>query len=228
MMDAEEVVDWLRENPDFFKGREELLCSLELDHPCGDAESLLTYQLGLLREQVRQQEENYQQLLANARDNEKRLRRTERLLINLVETENSEELISVLSERLQQDFQIPEVLLWSYTNLNSLNRADESLQKQQLDLLGNRQALCTQLDTSTARCLGLKAETRGSAALCLLSHTRPLGLLVLVHPDSDKFGQQQDTLFIEYLGSIISRLLAKDRRSFAAQQHPGETDPANY
>lgn len=216
MMDAQKVANWLAENPRFFQGREELLCQMQLDHKCGNAESLLTYQLQLLREQLATQNARYQQLLANARDNEKRLRRIERLLVNLLETETSEELVSVLAERLKEDFQLPYLRLWSYTNLQSLPRAESKRQEQQQALLQEQPARCLNLNEPTLQLLGLQGLKAQSAAICLLSHTRPLGLMVLAHPDPQHFRHDQDTLFVEYLGSIISRLLAKDRRGFAS------------
>lgn len=221
MIDADEVMSWLRKHPDFFQGREELLCQMQLEHACGDAESLLTYQLQRLRHKVAEQEERYQQLLANARDNEKRLRRIERLLVNLLETETAEELVTVLAERLREDFQLPHLRFWSYTNLSSLQRANAERQRQQQALLGQQQACCLSLEEETAEILGLKDLNAQSAAICLLSHTRPLGLMILAHPDPLHFRYHQDTLFIEYLGSIVSRLLAKDRRGFVAQQASG-------
>ncbi|SFC30487.1 hypothetical protein SAMN05660443_2159 [Marinospirillum celere] len=218
MIDADEVTDWLQNNPDFFHGREQLLCQMQLNHPCGDAESLLSYQLQLLRGQVKEQEDRYQELLANARENEKRLRRVERLLVCLLETETAEELVSVLAERLQNDFGLPYLKFWSYTNLNSLPRADEEIQKKQRQLLGKQQACCLSLQEENLQVLGLEDSQARSAALCLLSHTRPLGLMVLAHPDPLHFRYHQDTLFVEYLGSVVSRLLSKDRRQFAARQ----------
>ncbi len=212
-LNASAVEQWLIANPDFFLGREQLLSSLQLNHACGDAESLLTYQLKLLRDQVNQQEERYQELLGNARDNEKRLRRIERLLVSLLETQTTEELVTVLSERLKEDFRLPYLKIWSYTNLNSLPRAQDTLAKAQQQLLDQQQACCLELDSELKSLLGFEQQNANSAALCLLSHTRPLGLMVLAHPNPGHF-RHQDTRFIEYLGSIVSRLLSKDRRYF--------------
>lgn len=212
------ILKWLENNPDFFQGREDLLCRMQLEHPCGDAESLLTYQLKRLRLKVEEQDNRYQELLANARENEKRLRRMERLLVNLLETETAEELVTVLAERLQEDFNLPYLTFWSYTNLNSLPRADDKRQKLQRQLLGQQQACCLSLDEETLKLLGLETTSAQSAAICLLSHTQTLGLMVLAHPDPLHFRYHQDTLFIEYLGSIVSRLLSKDRHQFTARQ----------
>ncbi|SFX56664.1 DUF484 family protein [Marinospirillum alkaliphilum] len=212
-LEAEQIESWLADHPDFFLGREQLLCNMQLEHACGDSESLLLYQLQLLRQNLKDQQQRYQQLLNNARDNEKRLKRVERLLVKLVEANNTEELVSLLQEQLQQDFDIPRIQLWSYTNLSSLPRASEQQQQQQLDLLGQHQARSLTLEPGVTSLLGLDGMTSGSAILCRLSHTRTLGLLVLAHPSVQHF-RQQDTLFVEHLCAVISRLLSRDRLGF--------------
>lgn len=212
-LDAEQVTQWLQQHPDFFIGKENLFCRMQLEHECGDAESLMLLQLSLLRREVLEQQNRYQQLLNNARDNEKRLRRIERLLVKLVEASTTEELVTLLREELQQHFDIPHLVIWSYTNLNSLPRASDLFEAQQLELLGQHQARSLLLEPETSQLLGLTGLDKGSAIICRLSHTRTLGLMVLAHPSSQHF-RQQDTLFVEYLGAIISRLLYRDRLGF--------------
>lgn len=212
-LDAEQVNQWLEQHTDFFIGREELLCRMQLEHECGDAESLMLLQLNLLRRQLQDQQNRYQQLLNNARDNEKRLRRIERLLVKLVEASTTEELVTLLREELQQHFGIPRLMIWSYTNLNGLPRASDAQQIQHMELLGQQQARSLLLDPDLCQQIGLDNMEAGSAVICRLSHTRTLGLMVLAHPSSQHF-RQQDTLFIEYLGAVISRLLYRDRQGF--------------
>lgn len=211
----EQVENWLQQHPDFFLERENLLLQMTLKHDCGDAESLLLYQLQLLRHSLQELQQRYQQLLGNARDNEKRLKRIERLLVRLVETSSTEELVAQLREDLQQQFDIPHLVIWSYTNLNGLPRASEQAMQQQQALLGQQQASNLALEPALADLLGLDGLNSGSAILCRLSHTTSLGLLVLAHPDKQHF-RQQDTLFVEYLCAIVSRLLYRDRLGFRA------------
>lgn len=205
-INAEQVAAWLSKNKDFFKGQESLLASLELDHACGNAESLLLYQLKILRQELSQHQQNYKQLLNNARDNERRLKRIERLLVKLLEAESLEALVSLLKEDLQQNFALPYTIIWSHSNLQGLPKASETQQKQQLALLAGKLSVSLQLNAITAHLLDLGDLERGSAIICRLNHTHHLGLLVIAHPSSSHF-RQQDTLFVEYLATIISSLI---------------------
>ncbi|MFK7160221.1 DUF484 family protein [Marinospirillum sp. MEB164] len=207
-----EVAAWLAEHPDFFQQQPALLSQMELSHPCGDAESLLLYQLRLLRQQLGSLRTRHDQLLAIARENEQRLKRFERLLIQLVETLNTAELLQVLSEQLQQEFAIPQLRLWGYHQMDTLLQADEARQKAQLNLLGHRAARAFTLQQEHLALLGLDEQVAGgSAVICLLEHEHTAGLLVLAHPEAEHF-RHRDTLFIEHLGKVISHLLYRDLR----------------
>lgn len=205
-INAEQVAVWLSNNRDFFMGREKLLTSLDVAHDCGSAESLLLYQIKVLRDALNQQKHDHEQLLTNARDNEKRLKRIERLLVKLLAAESTEELVMLLQEELQQNFALPHLVIWSHSKLYSLPEASEEQQQQQLALLAKKPSANLQLDTVTAALLGLNNLQQGSAIVCRLSHTHHLGLLVLAHPSINHF-RQQDTLFVEYLARILSSLI---------------------
>jgi|GEM_PF-1397781 len=206
-LNAEQVANWLSQNSDFFIGRENILASMQLNHNCGDsAESLLLYQLKLLRQELNQHKQNHEQLLNTARDNEKRLKRIERLLVKLLEAENTEELVTLLKEELEQNFNLPYLRVWSHSKIENLPKATEEQQQAQLALLANKSSINLQLDTKKATLFGLDELQQGSAIVCRLSHSNHLGLLVIAHPSSNHF-RQQDTLFVEYLGAIVSALI---------------------
>ncbi|HKM14508.1 MAG TPA: DUF484 family protein [Marinospirillum sp.] len=203
---AEQVAAWLNQNRHFFIGREQLLTSLALAHDCGSAESLLLYQIKNLREKLNQQKQDHEQLLNNARDNEKRLKRIERLLVKLLEAESTEELTALLKEELQHNFALPYLAIWSHNKINGLPEASEEQQQQQLALLAKKRLTSLQLNATTAALLGLDNLQQGSAIICRLNHTNHLGVLVFAHPSSNHF-RQQDTLFVEYLATIVSSLI---------------------
>ncbi len=203
---AEQVATWLSNNSSFFIGREKLLSSLELEHDCGSSESLLLHQIKTLRAALNQQKHDHEQLLDNARDNERRLKRIERLLVTLLEAESTEELVTLLQEELQQNFALPHLVIWSHSQLNNLPEASDQQQQQQLALLANQSSANLQLDSAKATLLGLDNLQQGSAIICRLSHTQHLGLLVLAHSSANHF-RQQDTLFVEYLATIVSSLI---------------------
>ncbi len=205
---AEQVAAWLNQNRQFFIGRENLLASLELEHNCGDSESLLLHQIKTLRAALHQQQQDHEQLLNNARDNEKRLKRIENLLVKLLETESTEALVALLKEELQHNFALPYLVIWSHSHIQGLPEANPKQQQQQLALLTKKRSTNLQLNATKAALLGLNNLQQGSAIVCHLNPNQPLGLLVLAHPSANYF-HQQDTLFVEYLATIVSSLIQR-------------------
>ncbi|MDX1432677.1 MAG: DUF484 family protein, partial [Gammaproteobacteria bacterium] len=65
------VVEYLRANPEFFSRHPGLLEQLSVPHSCGEAVSLVEYQVSVLRDQIHDLRRRMQVLVANARDNEK-------------------------------------------------------------------------------------------------------------------------------------------------------------
>jgi uncharacterized protein YigA (DUF484 family) len=52
-------------------------------------------------------------------------------------------------------------------------------------------------------------RTAGSCAISRLSAGEPLGYLLIASPDADQYRASMDTLFTEYLGDIVARLLIR-------------------
>ncbi|MFZ4699315.1 MAG: DUF484 family protein, partial [Candidatus Methylumidiphilus sp.] len=64
---ASDIEDWLLRHPDFFQHHADCLETLKLPHPCGDAVSLITRQIELLREKNRKLQAQLKDILQIAR-----------------------------------------------------------------------------------------------------------------------------------------------------------------
>ena len=79
-------------------------------------------------------------------------------------------------------------------------------------LLDGRTSRCAKLSVSDWRCLlpHTKAPRKaGSCAITRLSAGEQLGYFLLASPDPDSYRASMDTLFTEYLGDIVARLLLR-------------------
>lgn len=222
-LEPEQVATWLAQHPDFFIERESLLAQMQLQHPCGTAESLLLYQLRILRTQLAQLQAELSQLKHNAQANETKLNKVEALLIQLLTASSQEQMLNRLASGLAAEFAIPWVRLWNYGSVSTKVAAVCSglqIEAQQA-LMAHKNSRSLELDTATASLLGVAEAAQGSAVISYLGVRQAeagsievgqkLGLLVLAHPASQHFGQQ-DTLFVEYLAAILSVLLHKNKQ----------------
>ncbi len=101
---AETVADYLARHPDFFQNHTELLKSLYIPHPTGEAVSLVAKQLDILREENRKLQKNYKDLVDVGRNNDAVLRKMHTLVLSLMEAKTLEKAIESLTDLLQSNF----------------------------------------------------------------------------------------------------------------------------
>ncbi|RDB42185.1 DUF484 family protein [Halomonas sp. DQ26W] len=221
-LDPDRVAEWLARHPDFFVGREGLLQQLKVPHPeAQGTTSLLERLVYDLRRRAEQAEWRLEQLLESARHNESQFRRTRELVLALLEAEDADALGQALSTQMAERFQIQAVALWCPAELTDHEPMPPQAPRQILDdhagvrlaaLLDGRASRCTRLtQTDWSRLLPHAPAPRqaGSCALARLTLGEPMGYLVLASPDPDHFRASMDTLFTEYLGDVLARLLMR-------------------
>ena len=100
----ERIAEYLRLHPDFFGRHPDLAARLEIPHPCGDAVSLIEYQVSVLRDHNHQLRHRLQDLINHARDNEDLNGRLQRLTLSLIDCSDLEEVLATLYESLRESF----------------------------------------------------------------------------------------------------------------------------
>jgi uncharacterized protein len=221
-LDPDRVAEWLARHPDFFVGREGLLQQLRVPHPeAHGTTSLLERLVFDLRARAEQAEWRLEQLLESARHNEAQYRRTRELVLALLEAQDNDALGQALATQLEEGFNTPAVALWCPSSLTDAEPHPPQAPRHVLDehagqrlaaLLDGRPSRCTRLTpTDWKRLLPHAAPPRkaGSCALARLTLGDPLGYLVLASPDPEHFRASMDTLFTEYVGDVVARLLVR-------------------
>lgn len=221
-LDPDRVAEWLATHPDFFVGREGLLQQLKVPHPAaGGATSLLERLVHDLRARAEKAEGRLEQLLESARHNEAQYRRTRELVLALVAAQDRDALGQALATQLGEHFATPAVALWCPASLSNAEPRPPQAPRQVIDehagsrlarLLDGRTSRCTRLTpTDWKRLLPhISAPRRsGSCAITRLSLGEPLGYLILASHDPDHFRASMDTLFTEYVGDVVARLLMR-------------------
>ncbi|WFF40968.1 DUF484 family protein [Salinicola endophyticus] len=231
-LDPDRVAEWLAQHTDFFVGREGLLQQLKVPHPhIPGAVSLLERLVVDLRQRAESAEWRLENLLESARYNEAQYRRTRELVLGLIEAEDADALAEALSTQLAERFRTQAIGLWldAPPACHATPRDTRQWQpprfrldaeaRQRLELLLNEQSSrCTTLSQADWAHLlpHCKApEGAGSCAITRLTQGETLGFLILASHDSEHFRATLDTLFTEYLGEVVSRLLKRAERPHA-------------
>jgi hypothetical protein len=213
---AEDVLAFLAANPDFFLRNEQALCDLELPHRAGAAVSLVERQVSLLRERNIESRQRLNRLLETARENDLLFGRTRRLILALLEAATLADVTSALHEALRRDFGVEQVRLllvevpgaaWPAETAripqDEAAAALKGLFRAGLPVVGPlRAAECTILFADDAAAVQ-------SAAVVPVGAGTPFALLAAGSSDPRRFHAEMGTLFLEFIGEVLARLLPR-------------------
>jgi len=101
----DDVITYLRGDPDFFQRHAALLSELNLPHDSGRAISLIERQVAILRERNMQMRRRMNELLQAAKENDELFAKTRTLTLELLNVHNWHELNEVLATYMLADFQ---------------------------------------------------------------------------------------------------------------------------
>lgn len=211
-LSADAVADYLARHPDFFSAHTHLLEKLYVPHQRGTAVSLVERQTSLLRERNQQLHQHLSDLIDAARYNDVQFEKTKRMVLALLEAWTLDDVAVAIEESLCRDFHGDEtvLLLFSERSLDSnsvrtLARAGDSLVQP---LIETNLPSCGQLSEAMNRFLFQERSVKvQSAAVVPLVKGETLGLLAIGSHDPNYFQSSQGTLFLSYVGEVLSRVI---------------------
>lgn len=217
---ADQVAEYLKQHPDFFLARDDLLLTLELTHPgSGSAVSLLERQVAILRERNMDMRQRLAGLLENARNNDRLFEHTRQLVLALIEAQGLDELADAFERGLIQDFGIDFASLTFFGNPQRHRNVRARIvpvgdARQQIDgLLKSNRAVCGILRAEeTGFLFPGRAGEVGSAAVVPLQSGHMLGVLAIGSRDPEHFRSSMGTLFLGYVAEVLNRLLPRHLR----------------
>lgn len=213
---AEDVVAYLRENPDFFLEQEDLLADLLLPHESGKAISLLERQVTILRERGIEARQKLNNLLENARNNDQLFDTTRNLVLALLRARDVTEIVEVAMDQLSNHASIDacEVILLEQPELNvapSIRVEPLSKMKQEYaDVIRLKRTHCGSLDREQIDALFPGNRLIKSTALCpVINNSEVLALLALGNKEENYFNIHLDTLFLDFIGHVVGAVLER-------------------
>jgi len=216
-VDAQQVADYLRGHPDFFKQHRNLLEQLRLPHAADGVISLVERQIALLREGNATKQQQLDSLIQIARDNDSLNNQLHQLLLRLLACADLTALLSLVPNSLRQDFSVDFVALHLLPPTNASLACHEefiadadAFQYLFQDLLNAGQPHCGNLKPEQRQALfGNDAEAVNSVALLPLGKQGRLGLLAIGSTERDRFNIAMDTAFLQRMSEAVAAVLAR-------------------
>ncbi|MDX1303937.1 DUF484 family protein [Photobacterium sp.] len=200
------VAEYLLSNPDFFARQPDLLTQLRIPHSERGAVSLVEVQLDRLRHRVHDLEGNIASLVSLATTNSELFTVFSKAQQQLFQTHNIYQALGVLgelSEKLQLDFSLR--LFDSQDKQLFLDR--KMFDSFRLSRLSHRSVYLGRLRKSESELLFEQPPQLGSFVVLPLGENYQIGVLSFACPDGGHFQPDMDTLFVEQLGLILTRLI---------------------
>jgi uncharacterized protein YigA (DUF484 family) len=208
---SDQVADYLRTNPEFFSDHLELLEDLLIPHPSGNAVSLISKQLEILRNRNQEMETQLASLIEIAKSNDTSFNRMHKLTLALLETSTLEEAVASLEEVLSGYFMTDFVAVRIITSkpdaaLPHLFLEPDSAEMEQfLPILAADQPKCGRPTLAQAKVLfGAAALEVQSAAIIPMRFADMSGVLAIGSRSNERFHYSMGSFFLTHMSEIIS------------------------
>jgi len=216
VVQEQQVVEFLKQHPDFFTKYEPLLDSLVIPHTSsGNVVSLLERLVQRQREKQALLEQQLDNLMNAARGSERMVTGLHALSIELLRCKSLEQVIKTCCQMIRVEFKAHNVVFRLIGNgstqdgLTFISPDDRAL-KQLSHLFTKRQPVCGRLRPKQQEFLfGQQGEAIKSAILIPLFEQYELGVLALGSDDEGRFYPGMGTLFINQLGALISSAIGR-------------------
>lgn len=206
MLSEENVVHFLKTNPDFFVRHPKILEDLEIPHGHKGSVSLVEMQGEQLRKKIRQLTFKLNQLFSVARQNEKLFRIYSNLNVNLMACTEFSGVETLLDDVMTNELGLSSVVIKLFSGAHALPELQRRLivekRFQSEDFFFGR------LSQHEKQLLfgNLTAE---SVALMQLGDNDPIGLVAVGSKDAGHFTPDMDTLLIKQLRRVLNIMLPK-------------------
>jgi uncharacterized protein YigA (DUF484 family) len=211
---AHEVATFLRRNPKFLGQFPDLALSLVVPKEEGQASSLASYQLDVLRDKNRELNRRLTELFGNAQDNERLAVRTHQLSLALMRAGSAADTLRAMVAVLGEDFhgEVVRVVLFKPVEglsadwLQVVPESDPRLAPFR-DFLAGNEPLCGRLNQDKLDLL--YGEDKARAASAVLLPLPGIGMLTVGSADANRFFPGMGTLFLRLMAESLATGLGR-------------------
>lgn len=208
-LEANDIADYLKGNPEFFNHYADLLAQIVIPDPHGGrAISISERQLGALRDRNKQLEAKLAELVRFGEENDAIGEKVHHLTEELIAAENFSSVVRVLYSHLGDAFAVPHVALRLWGNVPVDDQAEFSSadEETQTFAAGLKHPYCGP-SAGLAALSWLASGVRSVALVPIKRGNETIGLLTLGSEEPQRFYPEMGTLFLTRFGDITSAAL---------------------
>jgi uncharacterized protein YigA (DUF484 family) len=210
---AEQVAEFLKQNPGFFENHVDILMNLQIPHPHGGrAVSIGERQLVAVREKSKLLEDKLRELITFGEENDAVGEKVHRLACRLIDAPSLDATLDTFYLDLLDHFAVPHVAvrLWSVAEENPDTREFSPVAAEMREFVAQMTApYCgPHAVYETQGWFGEAAPHLRSFALVPLRHESLLfGVIAFASEDPKRFYPEMGTLYLARIGALLSHAL---------------------
>ncbi len=215
-MREEDILDYLKNEPQFFERHASALADIRLRSPYGNRTvSLQERQAEMLREKIKILELRTMEMIRHGNENTLTLEKLQRWTLGMLSARDAQSLADSIVAGLEQQFFVPQVALrlWDVPEQLELSHYQTPVSEDSRELAHSLTQCFCGADASYEPAQWLaQPELASSMALLPLRHegqTQAFGLLVLASPDPERFAAHMGTEFLERIAAVASAALSR-------------------
>lgn len=206
---AEVVAEYLRDHPDFFVGRRELVDRLAIQQQEQGAVSLVHIQLNRQRQRIEELEEEITTLMSLAANNDRTFHEFMDLQEQLLKCETVSDAIVAVENKAKSLGLIAYVRLFESSVSRNL-LLQEHYQRFATNNLNGKSAYLGRMRKADRELLfgeNTSSPELGSYVVLPLIKRKTQGLIAFSSEDGGHFQPHMDTLFLRHLASVLSHVI---------------------
>jgi len=214
-LDAMEVASYLRKHPDFLNEFPDLALALVLPREQGQAASLASYQLDVLRDKNRELNRRLHELIEIAHENQLLMVRVHTLTLALMRATSLPETLNAVVAALTEDFNTNLVRIVLFRADGDLPAAEWLLIEPEgarampvfSEFLKRAEPLCGRLQQDKLDSLfGVRV---GEVASAVLLPIDGVGMLAVASEDANRFHPGMGTVFLKLIAEAVASAVAR-------------------
>jgi uncharacterized protein YigA (DUF484 family) len=214
-LDAMEVASYLRKHPDFLTEFPDLALALVLPREQGQAASLASYQLDVLRDKNRELNRRLHELIEIAHENQLLMVRVHTLTLALMRATSLPETLNAVVAALTEDFNTDLVRIVLFRADGDLPAAEWLLIEPEgarampvfSEFLKRAEPLCGRLQQDKLD--ALFGTRTGEVASAVLLPVDGVGMLAVGSQDANRFHPGMGTVFLKLIAEAVASAVAR-------------------
>ena len=214
LVDAQDVIDYLRAHPSFLDQHPQLLSELSISHETGATVSLVERQVSVLREENARLKKQFEDLIRHARNNEQLTQKIHALLLSLMNAVGLQAIFACLERGLRADFGADRVDFFIFAESAAVDGSTlaafvgvaSAARAAFAPVIGARMSACGVLEDPQRS--ALDSGFKGSAVIMPLIGQGWDGVIVCASNDAKRYSADRGTELLEYLREVATLLIA--------------------